>query len=523
MHTTQRAEASNSWYITTSIPYVNAQPHIGHALEYVQADVMARYRRAQGDPVRFQTGTDENALKNVRAAEQAGVPTAALVERNALRFSALAEALNLATDNFIRTSQDEHHRQGVHRFWRACAARGDIYKRTYSGLYCVGCEQFYDEGELADALCPVHAVPLESVAEENYFFRLSRYQAELLRLIEREQVQIVPETRRSEVLRFIRQGLRDFSISRSQARAHGWGIPVPDDPSQVIYVWFDALINYITGLAYGADGPLFQQLWQPGARQVHVIGKDIVRFHAIYWPAMLLSAGLPLPSTIFVHGFVTANGNKISKSRGNTVDPFGLVARYGCDAVRYYLLRKIPATGDGNFSEDELAQAYNGELADQLGNLVHRVVKMIERYCDGIVPTPGALAPIDRDLYALAEQVERHIHAEMEHFAFHKALSALWMLIAAANKYVVETEPWVLARQRGDDPHAAARLQAVLHVLVEMLGQIAQLLAPFLPATAQGIAAQIGAASFARGSGRVAHGATVQDATPLFPKERIPV
>lgn len=517
-------QASQAWYITTSIPYVNAQPHIGHALEYVQADVLARYRRAGGNPARLQTGTDENALKNVQAAEREGISTAALVERNAVRFQELAHVLGMSHDHFIRTGGDAQHRRGVHKFWRACAERGDIYKRAYRGLYCVGCEQFYSEEELVDGRCPVHETAPEPVAEENYFFRLSRYQGELERRIASGELAIVPESRRNEILSFIRRGLQDFSISRSRARAHGWGIPVPDDPEQVIYVWFDALINYITGLGYAEDAPSFQRYWQPDAHQVHVIGKDIVRFHAIYWPAMLLSAGLPLPRTVLVHGFITVDGVKISKSKGNTVDPFDLVARFGQDAVRYYLLRKIPATADGNFSEAELAQAYSGELADQLGNLLHRVVKMVERYCDGVVPAAGEWADIDRQLEEAVAHAQRQVVSEMEQYAFHKALAAIWSLIAAANKYVVECEPWTLAKQRAHDhadgAAAEERLQTVLYVLVDALRRIAQLLAPFLPATAHEIEAQLGRRRAEAGANGAVSGAKVQSAKTLFPKQR---
>ncbi len=521
-------EQAQSWYITTSIPYVNAQPHIGFALEAIQTDVLARYHRLLGDNVRFQTGTDENSLKNVQAAERAGVPTAVLVEQNSNRFRALEVTLGLAVDDFIRTSAEARHVAGVYKLWRACAARGDIYKRAYRGLYCVGCEQFYEESELAAGLCPIHGTRPEVVEEENYFFRLSRYADELQQLIESDQLQIVPETRKSEVLSFIRRGLHDFSISRSQARAKGWGIPVPDDASQVIYVWFDALTNYISALGYAEEAPDYVRYWVNSRQRTHVIGKDITRFHAIYWPAMLISAGVPLPTTIFVHGFITAAGQKISKSLGNVIDPVVLVQQYGRSALRYYLLRKISATEDGDFTIDEFVRAYNADLADQLGNLLNRVLKMIQQYADGVVPAPGPLIETDQQLINLAAAVTGQVGEEMAQFNLHKAIAAIWRLIAATNKYIVEVEPWVLARRaRTDnpDPAAAERLVTVLATLAEALRLIAWHLAPFLPETAAALAQQLGIRlaldrqwEEAQQWGTTVVGTQVQPNTVLFPK-----
>ena len=514
------------WTVTTSIPYVNARPHLGHALENIQADVLARYHRLLGYDVRFQSGTDENSLKNVQAAEQEGIETAVLVERNAARFRELETLLGLSYDDFVRTSLEERHLDGVRRFWQACADGGDIYKRPYSGLYCIGCEQFYDAVELVDGRCAIHGTRPEFVEEENYFFRLSRYEADLRQLIESNQFRIVPETRRNEVLSFIRRGLRDFSISRSYLRAKGWGIPAPGDPTQVIYVWFDALINYITGPGYAGDTPQYRRYWEGSAARIHVIGKDITRFHAIYWPAMLLSAGLPLPTTLFVHGFITVEGSKISKSAGNAVDPWDLVARFGVDPVRYYLLRKIPATGDGNFSVEELSQTYNAELADQLGNLLNRVVTMVVRYYDGCVPEPDRLEAVDRQLIDLATAAPVQIREAMAQFAFHRALAAIWTLIAAANKYVVDVEPWQLARQRRRDGETEARLATVIYILAETLRLVGQLLRPFLPKTAAHLARQLGtpvAASDEWGTaldwGGIPVGSRVEPADVLFPRQ----
>lgn len=517
--------AQAPYFITTAIPYVNAKPHIGHALEFVLTDAIARYHRLTGDDVRFLTGTDENSLKNVQAAEREGISTQALVDRNAAQFFELRDWLALSFDDFIRTSTDPRHLPGVRKLWLACRQRGDIYKKAYRGLYCVGCEQFYTESELVDGLCPEHRTPPDIVEEENYFFRLSRYETQLYDLIETDQLHIVPETRKNEVLSFIRAGLLDFSVSRSRARAHGWGIPVPDDPEQVIYVWFDALGNYITALDYAQEDALYQRYWVENPRRVHVIGKGITRFHAIYWPAMLLSAGVPLPTTIFIHGYITLGGDKVSKSLGNAIDPVDLAAQYGADALRYYLLREIKATEDGDFTLERFIRAYNNDLADQLGNLLSRVAGMVHRYFDGVVPAPAGVTNIDRALIDRAEALCERVDQAMNEFAPHAALAAIWDLIGAANKYVVEVQPWVLAKRRPDDPYAAARLTTTLYNLAEALRLIAHYCAPFLPATAEAIVEQIGLSldlddDWQRVSqwGGYPPGTTIQPGTVLFPK-----
>jgi methionyl-tRNA synthetase len=512
------------WYVTTSIPYVNAQPHIGHALEDVQADVLARYHRLKREDVWFLTGTDENSLKNVRAAEREGITTQALVDRNAAQFYALRESLDLSFDDFIRTSVDTRHQAGVHKLWEACARNGDIYQRAYAGLYCVGCEQFYAESELADGLCPEHLVAPELVEEQNYFFRLSRYADRLRELIETDQLRIVPRTRKNEVLGFIRGGLEDFSISRSRARARGWGIPVPGDTEQVTYVWFDALGNYITALGYADEAAPYERYWARNPHRAHVIGKNIIRFHAIYWPAMLLSAGVLPPTDIFVHGFVTVDGRKVGKSLGNAIDPVALAERYGTDVLRYYLLREIPASGDGDFSLERLARVYNADLADQLGNLLSRTVGMISRYYGGLVPAPGELEAADQRLVEASEQLYRRLDAALEQFALEVALGAIWDLVAVANKYVVEVQPWALAKQRVD-PAIERRLATTLYNLVETLRIVAQALAAFLPSTAQAIARQLGIELASDTPlcellswGRYCAGRPVQPAAVLFPK-----
>jgi methionyl-tRNA synthetase len=521
------------WYVTTAIPYVNARPHIGFALEIVLTDALARYHRLIGDDVRFLTGTDENSLKNVQAAEREGIPTQELVDRNAEQYAALREPLELSFDDFIRTSEEPRHLEGVRKLWEACARSGDIYKRTYRGLYCVGCEQFYTEEELIDGLCPEHFTRPEVVEEDNYFFRLSRYADQLQALIASDQLRIVPQTRKNEVLSFIRMGLEDFSISRARARSHGWGVPVPGDPDQVMYVWFDALGNYITALGYADDAPAYERYWVHSPSRVHVIGKGIIRFHAVYWPAMLLSAGVPLPTTIFVHGYVTVDGEKMGKSLGNVIDPVQLAEQYGSEAVRYYLLREIPATEDGDFTLERFIRAYNTDLADQLGNLLNRVLGMLGRYYDGVVPTPAAHNEVDQRLIAIAEELPARVDAAMARFTPHEALAAVWELVGAANRYVGEVEPWTLAKQRkaGGDAGAAAeaRLATALYNLAETLRLVAYYCLPFLPATAAGIAAQLGIALDPRPDwadvtrwGQLPAGTKTQPAGVLFPKLELP-
>ncbi|WP_207945946.1 methionine--tRNA ligase [Actinomadura sp. 7K534] len=468
-----------STYITTTIPYVNARPHLGFALELVQADVLARHRRRTG-AVRFQAGTDDNSLKNVLAAEAAGEDVQEFVDRLAEEFVGLAEPLSLSVDDVIRTSRDPRHRAGVERLWRACADSGDLYRRHYEGLYCVGCEQFYGEGELIGGRCPEHGTVPQRVSEENWFFRLSRYAEKLHDLISGGELRIEPPERRNEVLSFIAGGLADFSVSRSTERARGWGIPVPDDPGQVIYVWWDALGNYITALGYGQDGDDFRRWWAGDGRRVHLAGKGVLRFHAVYWPAMLLSAGLPLPDEILVHGYLTAGGQKISKSGGATVDPVALVREYGVDAVRWWLLREVPKAGDADFTAERLVARADDELANGLGNLVNRVVSMVHRYRDGVVPAregPGELDEVCREAPAL-------VGAALDDHDFRRATSAVWEIVDQANRHINRVRPWELAK--AGDP----RLDAVLAELVDACRAVAENLAPFLPDAADRVARQ---------------------------------
>ena len=518
------------YYVTTSIPYVNAVPHIGHALEFTQTDAFARYHRLIGNDARFLSGTDENSLTNVLAAEREGIPVADLVERNARAFLELTELLDISNDDFIRTAAEERHLAGCRRLWEACDRSGDIYRRHYRGLYCVRCEQFYTEDELDHGLCPEHHIPLEIVEEENYFFRLSRYGEQLARLIDSGELRIIPETRRNEVRSFIARGLEDFSVSRSRTRARSWGIPVPGDPDQVMYVWFDALANYVTALGYATGAELYRRYWLENPHRVHVIGKGILRFHSVYWPAMLLSAGEPIPTTVFVHGYLTIAGEKMSKSLGNVVDPAELVDRYGTDAVRYWLLREVPPTGDADYTAEKLERRYNADLANDLGNLLNRTVTMIRRYRDGVVPAASAPDAVDQDLELVASGIAGRLSTAMGHdYDPQAALAAIWDLVVRANRYVEETAPWGLSRrERAGESEAAARLDGALYRLAEALRLIAQALRPFLPTTANRIATQLGVDlssvpwTESLGWGVLAPGTRVGEPEPIFPRLDVP-
>ena len=496
------------YYITTTIPYVNARPHLGFALELVQADVLARHHRHRGDQVRFLSGTDENSLKNVLAAEAEGVGVRELVDRNAAAFEALREPLALSLDDFIHTSSDPRHRVGVDRLWRGCAASGDLYRKYYEGLYCVGCEQFYAPEDLPGGRCAEHGTEPQLVAEENWFFRLSRYSDALRDLIESGALRIEPASRRNEVLGLIAGGLHDFSVSRSRARAHGWGIPVPDDPGQVVYVWWDALGNYVTSLGYGGDETEYERWWVGSRRRVHLAGKGVIRFHAVYWPAILLSTGLPLPTDILVHDYLTADGRKISKSAGNAADPARLAADYGTDAVRWWLLREVPRTGDADFTVDRLVARADADLAGGLGNLVHRVVTLVHRFRGGRVPEPAGTEPGAQSLTDLCDTVPARIDAALAGFDFRRAAAALWTIVEQANRCIDATRPWELAgAERAGDPASGHRLDAVLSALIHACRALADELAPFLPDAAARITEQC-----------TAVGGLLSAATPLFPR-----
>lgn len=461
----------NKFYVTTSIPYVNAPPHIGHAFEFVQADVLARYHRLRLADTFLVTGADENSLKNVKAAQELKISTQELVDRNAMLFKNLAEGIGLLFDVFLRSSGKERHWPGVEKLWKLCEESGDIYKKRYKGLYCVGCELFYTDGELIGGLCPVHKVRPEPVEEENYFFRLSKYQKQIEQLIESDRLGVYPQGKKNEVLSFVRSGLEDFSVSRSVARAKGWGIPVPGDDTQIMYVWLDALCVYLTGVGFGSDEMMYRKFWPA---DVHVIGKDIIRFHAVYWPAILLSAKLEIPKRILVHGFLTIDGQKMSKSIGNVIDPLDLLKRYSADELRYYLMRDMPAFDDGDFSEKALKDRINKELLGDIGNLVNRVLTLAEK--SGFTEFCGANelgSKLD------IEDIEKYF----EKMEPHEALNRIMDFVRACNKYVNDKEPWKLS---GDE------LSCVLYNLLESIRVIAMLLYPFIPSTSTRISEKLG-------------------------------
>ena len=476
-------------YLTTTIPYVNGRPHLGHALELVQADVLARHYRRTGHQVRFQTGTDDNSLKNVLAAHAAGIGVQEFVDANAEEFVKLAGPLSLSVDDVIRTSTDPRHRAGVERLWQACASAGDLYRRHYEGLYCIGCEAFYAEAELSAGLCPEHAVRPHRVAEENWFFRLSRYAGRLREEIAAGRLRIEPAGRRNEVLAFIDGGLADFSVSRSNERAHGWGIQVPGDPGQVIYVWWDALGNYLTALGYGTDEADLNRWWTGTGRRVHLLGKGVLRFHAVYWPAMLLSAGLPLPTDILVHDYLTVEGRRISKSSGVSVDPAALAHEYGTDALRWWLLRDVPRIGDADFTTERLIRRADDELAHGIGNLVNRVVAMVGKYRDAVLPPCREPARVQLGL--AGQRAGATIEAALGAGDFRRASEAVWAIAQEANRYISQTMPWTLAQaERAGDRQAGEQLDAVLAALVATCQRLAAELEPFLPDAAARIASQ---------------------------------
>jgi methionyl-tRNA synthetase len=413
----------------------------------------------------------------------------------------------LSVDDVIRTSRDPRHRPGVERLWRTCSAAGDLYRKHYEGLYCVGCEQFYNPAELDDGHCPEHGTTPQQVSEENWFFRLSRYTDRLHHLIDSGTLRIQPAERRHEVLAVIAGGLEDFSISRSTARARGWGIPVPGDPSQVIYVWWEALGNYLTALGYGTGGQGHQRWWTGAQHRIHLVGKGVLRFHAVYWPAMLLSAGQPLPTDILVHDYLTADGRKISKSSGVTIDPAALTAQYGTDAVRWWLLREVPRVGDADFTLDRLINRANDELANGLGNLVNRIVAMIHHYRDGQVPDPRTEPPETTKLDEVSRQAPGLIDSALADFDFRRATSAVWSIVDEGNRYINHIRPWELAKAERGDEHARHILDAVLARLIRTCRTIAEHLAPFLPDAATRIAQQC-----------AAHAGRLADPSPVFPR-----
>ena len=454
-----------NYYITTSIPYVNGEPHLGHALEFMMADVLARAARAKGAPVVFSIGTDEHGGKIAEKANELGLEPKAFADKMSENFRQLARELHISNDRFIRTT-DTGHEQRAQLIWKALAKY--IYKGSYEGWYCTGCEAFFTEAIVKEnnGVCSNHNRPYEKVVEENYFFRLSEFSEQILHAIDSGDFRIIPATRKHEILQVIKDGLEDISISRPKDKI-SWGIPVPNDDNQVMYVWFEALMNYITVLGY-PEQEYFKKFWPAN---VQVIGKDIIRFHAAIWPGMLFALGLPLPKTLYVHGFINIDGQKMSKSLGNYVLPQEILAEYSADVFRYYFLRHMPSYEDGDFSWDKLHESYNHELANELGNAVQRTIAMIHKYQNGLI---GDIPPSSHD-------VEKYWQA-LEDCKFDRALDEVWLQVRGLNQYIDETKPWGIAKT-GDKEH----LQDVLAYQVSCLLEIAELLAPFMPETAKKI------------------------------------
>lgn len=454
-----------NYYVTTSIPYVNGDPHIGFAMELLQADVLARSARAKNRSVILSTGTDEHGGKVAEKAKELGFETKAFTDQISTSFREVAKSLNISNDRFIRTT-DSGHEQRAQLIWKNL--KKDIYKGSYTGWYCTGCEAFVTEATAKDnnGSCPIHGKPYEKIEEENYFFKLSAYGPQIQKIIENGSFRIIPATRKHEILNVVKDGLDDISISRPKDKI-SWGIPVPGDNTQVMYVWFEALMNYITVLGY-PEYEDFKKFWPAN---VQVIGKDILRFHAAIWPGILLGLGLPLPKVLYVHGFITVDGQKMSKSLGNVLHPQKIIDEYGTDALRYYFLRHIPSYEDGDFSWERLHAAYNNELANELGNVVQRTAAMIKQYQNGIVGTMPE-----------AEHDQAQYWAALEDCRFDRALGEVWQQIRGLNQYIDETKPWEI-NKKGDADH----LREVLAYLVSCILEIAEMLQPFMPETAEKI------------------------------------
>jgi len=460
-----------TFYLTTPIFYPNAKLHLGHAYTMTIADAVVRAHRLAGEKTYFLAGSDENTQKMVDAAVQAGTDPITFLDGIVQNFISLYSSLNISNDQFIRTTDQKIHWPGAQALWKLIDASGDLYKKQYEGLYCVGHEAFMTEKDLVDGKCPDHGTEPELLKEENYFFRLSKYAEELKKLIESDTLRIVPDSRKGEILSFINQGLEDVSFSRPRHRGwpEGLGVPVPGDDSQVMYVWCDALANYITALGYGRDDALYREFWPA---DVHVIGKDILRFHAAIWPAMLLSAGLPLPKTIFVHGFITSGGKKMSKSLGNVIDPEELIEQYGVDAVRYFLLRHISPFEDGDLTREGFKEAYTAHLTNGLGNFVARIMQLAETH----LQAPVELAPEDTAIEpAFTEKVEK--------FRFNEAMDLIFEHVGKGDAYMTEKEPYKKIKEASTTQEAVA----VIEKLVRHLAKIAAHLAPAMPATSAAI------------------------------------
>jgi len=516
----------SAFYVTTPIYYVNDRPHIGTAYSTIAADVLARYHRMRGEPTRFLTGVDEHGIKLERRAKELGQTPQAYVDSMVPPFQEAWQQLGCEYDDFIRTTEPRHKAR-AQALWRMCKARGDIYQDDYQGLYCVGCEAYYTEKDLLEGnVCPIHKKPVELLNERTYFFRLSAYQDKLLAFYEAHPQFVQPEGRYNEVKSFVSEGLRDLSLSRS---TFSWGVQVPDDPGHVIYVWFDALVNYISALGApkqpGEGEAPFDTFWPPHAKAVHIVGKDILRFHAVYWPAFLMSAGLPAPTQVWAHGWLTVDGQKMSKSLGNFIPPAPIVEAVGADVLRYYLMRDIAFGQDGDFSHQSLFARYHGELGNGLGNLLNRILaSIVRKTLDGRVPVVerSELLPIDRALLDAAQASAANAARQLEDVHPNRALEAIWELVTAANKYVDQTEPWKLVKQNDTQ-----RLSQVVYTSLEALRYLGLMLWPFMPVKASELLHQLGLDALSPAAGvdlwpsdrsQLPGGIETRPGTPLFPR-----
>ncbi len=511
------------YYVTTAIAYPNAAPHVGHAYEYIATDAIARFKRLDGFDVRFLTGTDEHGLKVAQAAAAEGIPTAQLARRNSDVFQRVQEALNISFDRFIRTTDPDHY-EASKEIWRRMSAAGDIYLDAYSGWYSVRDERFFFESE-TQLLDDGVRVAVETGAEvtwteeQSYFFRLSAYADKLLAHYNANPGFIAPDVRRNEVISFVSGGLEDISISRT---SFDWGVPVPDDPDHVMYVWVDALTNYLTGAGFpDTDSELFRRYWPA---DLHMVGKDIIRFHAVYWPAFLMSAGIELPRMVFAHGFLHHRGEKMSKSLGNTVDPVVLVEAFGVDQLRYFLLREVPFGQDGNYTEEAVITRINTDLANELGNLAQRSLSMVAKNLGGVVPEPGELTSADTELLTTADGLLERVRASFDGQAMHLALEAIWLMLGEANKYFSAQQPWVLRKSESETDQA--RFRTVLYTTCEAVRIAALLVQPVMPESAAKLLDLLGQAedqrTFTAVGARLAPGTVLPPPTGVFPRYQPP-